>query len=105
MMPSSKDRKLLNQLTNDGLLMNPQCFTENARALENYNYEEMAKNYPGEVLFILGKKDTLITENMAKKVVTNTNGELEIVPHVGHSVIIEDPEVFKNLFIEFAATN
>ena len=105
MMPSSKDRKLLNQLTNDGLLMNPQCFTENARALENYNYEEIAKNYRGEVLFILGKKDTLITENMAKNVVANTNGELEIVPHVGHSIIIEDPVLFKNIFIEFATSN
>ena len=66
MMPSSK-MKVIDQLTNDGLLMSPQCFTENAEAYENYNYEEIAKIIVEEVLFILGKKDTLITENMAKK--------------------------------------
>ncbi|PNR96948.1 alpha/beta fold hydrolase [Petrotoga olearia] len=101
MIPSSSDRKLLNHLTNDALLMNPKCFTENARALENYNYEETSKNYRGEVLFILGEKDTLITKNMANEVVQSTNGKLEIIPDVGHSIIIEEPTTFIDIFKNF----
>jgi branched-chain amino acid transport system permease protein len=101
MMPSLKDKKILNKLTNDAILMNPKCFTENARALENYNYEEIAKNFKGETLFILGKKDTLITKNMANEVIKHVDGELKIVPNVGHSIILEDPEAFIKIFQEF----
>lgn len=101
MMPASKDRKFLNQITNDGLLMNPKCFTENARALENYNYEEIAKNFKGKTLFILGKKDTLVTKSMALNVVESVKGELKIFSHVGHSIIVEDPQLFIKIFLEF----
>ena len=101
MMPASKDRKFLNQITNDGLLMNPKCFTENARALENYNYEEIAKNFKGKTLFILGKKDTLVTKSMALNVVESVKGELKIFSRVGHSIIVEDPQLFIKIFLEF----
>ncbi|SHE90530.1 amino acid/amide ABC transporter membrane protein 2, HAAT family [Marinitoga hydrogenitolerans DSM 16785] len=95
-MPENKDEKLLDELTNDALLMNENCFAGNARALEKYDYTDIAKNYKNKVLFILGKKDLLITEAMAKETLKYLNGELKMFDHIGHSIIVEDPELFIN---------
>ena len=102
-MPSSKDKKILNTLTNEALLMNPKCFTENARALESYDYSEIAQNYKKPVLFMVGKKDLLVTKDMAENTLSKLNGELKYYDHVGHSIIVEDPELFKKELISFLA--
>jgi branched-chain amino acid transport system permease protein len=102
-IPTSNDKKMLNILTNEGLLMNPKCFTENARALESYDYSDIAKNFVNPVLFFVGKKDLLITKDMAEKTLENLNGELKYFEHVGHSIIIEDPELFKKELTSFLA--
>jgi branched-chain amino acid transport system permease protein len=102
-MPTAEDRKMLNILTNEGLLMNPKCFTENARALESYDYSDLAKKFKNPVLFFVGKKDLLITRDMAEKTLEVLNGELKYFDHVGHSIIIEDPELFKKELTSFLA--
>ncbi|GAB6188714.1 hypothetical protein JCM30566_04530 [Marinitoga arctica] len=104
-MPENKDEKLLDELTNDALLMNENCFSGNARALEKINYIELSKNYNNKVLFIVGRKDTLITEDMAKETMKYLSGEIKVIDHVGHSVIIEDPKTFKKEFITFCRNN
>ncbi|WGS65107.1 alpha/beta fold hydrolase [Marinitoga aeolica] len=100
-MPENKDEKLLDELTNEALLMKEECFTGNARALEKINYVNLAKNYKNKVLFIVGKKDLLITEEMAKNTIRYLKGEIKIIEHVGHSVIVEDPELFKEIMKNF----
>ncbi|KAF2956894.1 alpha/beta fold hydrolase [Marinitoga sp. 38H-ov] len=100
-MPENKDDRLLDELTNEALLMKEECFTGNARALERINYIELAKNYKNKVLFIVGKKDLLITEEMAKKTIKYLNGEIKVFDHIGHSIIVEDPELFKEVFVNF----
>lgn len=100
-MPENKDEKLLDELTNEALLMKEECFTGNARSLEKINYIDIAKNYKNKVLFIVGKKDLLITEEMAKNTIKYLNGEVKVFDHVGHSIIVEDPELFKEVLINF----
>lgn len=100
-IPTSKDRKILKVITNEALLMKPECFTENARSLEAYDYTDISGNYKNPVLFFVGKKDLLITKEMAKKTLENLKGELRYFDHVGHSIIIEDPELFKKELIGF----
>jgi branched-chain amino acid transport system permease protein len=100
-IPTSDDKKMLNILTNEGLLMNPKCFIENARALESYDFTDIAKNYENPVLFFVGKKDLLITKEMAEKTLEKLNGKLKYFDHVGHSIIIEDPELFKKELTSF----
>jgi len=55
------------------------------------------------VLFFVGKKDLLITRDMAEKTLEVLNGELKYFDHVGHSIIIEDPELFKKELTSFLA--
>ncbi|MGM0641469.1 MAG: alpha/beta fold hydrolase [Thermotogota bacterium] len=102
-MPSSNDKKMLNILTNEAILMNPRCFTENARALESYDYSDIAENFKNPVLYFVGKKDLLVSKDMAKKTLEKLNGELKYYEHVGHSIIIEDPELFKKELLSFLA--
>ncbi|WP_240739486.1 alpha/beta fold hydrolase [Marinitoga lauensis] len=100
-MSENKDNTFLDELTNEALLMKEECFTGNARALERINYINLAKNYKNNVLFIVGKKDMLITGDMAKDTIKYLNGEIKVFNHVGHSIIVEDPELFKEVFKEF----
>ncbi|HOO74082.1 MAG: alpha/beta fold hydrolase [Thermotogae bacterium] len=102
MMPSSKDKKLLSELSKDALLMKKECFTENARALEKYDYTDISKNFKGKVLFILGKKDTLITQDMVSKTLENLDGKMEYIETAGHSLITENPDLFIENFKTFA---
>ena len=102
-VPTSDDKKMLKVLTNEALLMNPKCFTENARALESYDYSEIANNFKNPVLYFVGKKDLLVTKDMAERTLEKLNGELKYFDHVGHSIIIEDPELFKKELHSFLA--
>jgi len=43
----------------------------------------------------------LITHDMAENTLKNLNGRLEVLDHVGHSVILEDSQLFKKLLINF----
>lgn len=100
-MPENKDEKFLDELTNEALLMKEECFTGNARALEKIDYKDITKNYKNKVLFIVGKKDLLITEEMAKNTVKYLNGEVKVIEHIGHSIIVEDPDLFKEIIKNF----
>ena len=100
-MPACEDQKILSEVVKDALLMKDECFSENARALSRYDYTELAERYKNPVLFILGKKDLLITQDMAENTLKNLNGRLEVLDHVGHSVILEDSQLFKKLLINF----
>ncbi len=100
-MPRVIDTKLLNELTNEALLMDKKCFTENARALESYNFTDISSNFKGETLFILGKFDNLITKSMAEKTCEVINAKLEYFDNLGHSIIVENPQLFKKVVYNF----
>jgi len=47
------------------------------------------------VLFVIGRKDTLITESMAKESAAEfPNSEVRVIEGVGHSLMVEAPEEF-----------
>lgn len=100
-MPEMKDKKILTNLAKDGLLMKQECFTENARALEKYDYSKLKNKFNGKMLYLYGKKDTIVNINMAKKTTEFFNGTLKIIDHVGHSIILEDPRLFITILKEF----
>lgn len=100
-MPGVKDRKLINELTDEALLMKSECFTENARALEKYDYSSIKEKYSGNILFLLGKKDLLISEELAQKTVDILGAKLKTIEEIGHSVIVEKPELFMEMIKEF----
>lgn len=100
--PTMKNDTLLDRLTDDAMKMAPLAFAGNARALERFNYVGKAGSFTGPVLVLWGRKDSIITEAMARDTAAAYhNARLEIVDGVGHSVMVEDPERFKALLAGF----
>ncbi len=100
--PTLTDTALLDLLADDAMLMAGHAFSGNARALERFDYRGKAGAFKGPVLVLWGRKDIIITEDMAKETAAAyPGGKLEIMETVGHSVMVEDPALFKRLILTF----
>lgn len=100
--PTLDDDAFLNRLADNAMLMNPIAFTGNARALERFDYTGRTQAYTRPVRVVVGRKDTIITEGMARRTAEAfPAGELVVLDDVGHSLMVENPEEFKRLVTEF----
>lgn len=100
--PGLNNDKILNDLTDDAMLMAPFAFTEHPKALERFNYMGKLKSYQGKVLIMWGKKDIIITEKMVDETLKQYNrAELVVFDDIGHSVMVEDPVLFKKSLLNF----
>ncbi len=100
--PTLQDQDLLDALADDAMLMAGHAFSGNARALERFDYRDRAGAFKGPALVIWGRKDIIITEQMARETAAAyTGGRLEILEGVGHSVMVEAPGELKRLLLEF----
>lgn len=100
--PTLKDDALLDGLADDAMLMAGHAFSGNARALARFDYTGRAGAFKGPVLVIWGRKDIIITEAMARETAeAYGDSRLEILDHVGHSAMVEDPALFRKLIAEF----
>ncbi len=103
-VPALTDPDFLEKAVDEALLMNPASFTGNARALTRFDYRGKCSGYTAPVLVVWGRKDIVVTEAMMRETVEAfPNAEPEIVGHVGHSPMAEDPEYFVKLVAGFAA--
>ncbi|TYB84106.1 MAG: alpha/beta fold hydrolase [Kosmotoga sp.] len=94
-MPTRKIDKFTEELVDEALLMEGKCFELNARALEEYDYREDIKSLDIPMLIFVGKKDTLITENMAREFEKfNGKAKVKVLDDCGHSVNVEKPDFF-----------
>lgn len=100
--PTLQDQALLDALADDAMMMAGHAFSGNARALERFDYRDRAGAFKGPALVIWGRKDIIITEQMARDTAAAyAGGRLEILDGVGHSVMVEAPEDFKRLLLGF----
>ena len=91
-------------LVGDAFEMNRVAFTENARALNNYDVTAALSEVTVPVLVLYGGRDTLVTEEMARRTAAAfKNSRLELWPEVGHSPQLETPERFNALLSNFLA--
>ncbi len=91
-------------LVSDAWKMNRTAFTENARALNNYDVTAALSEVTVPVLVLHGGHDTLVTEEMARRTAAVfENSRLELWPEVGHSPQLEAPERFNALLSTFIA--
>jgi branched-chain amino acid transport system permease protein len=100
-MPSRDDKKLLNLLVNEAMLMNKSSYTGNARALEKVDFTDRLSSFGKPVLVVAGKLDALITAEMAEQTAAAFGGEYRIIDGVGHSLMVENPELFKEVLLGF----
>ncbi|WP_083914803.1 alpha/beta fold hydrolase [Alkalispirochaeta alkalica] len=104
--PSLDDPDFLDKLTNQAMKMNPIAFSGNARALARFSVVGSTDRFAGPVLVMYGEKDIIITEKMAERTAAAfASSKLEIISDVGHSVIVERPELFTESLQNFIANN
>ncbi|WP_287924537.1 alpha/beta fold hydrolase [Kosmotoga pacifica] len=101
-MPTRSIDSFIDELVADALLMKPQCFVENAKALEKYDYREELKNLEIPFKILVGKQDLIISEAMAREFEqVMKNAKVEVIPDCGHSVNVEKPDLFLEKLYEF----
>ena len=82
--------------------MDQRAFTENARALERYHYLDELLKINFEVLFLVGDKDSLITEALLKPTVQRIkNARIEVLKDTGHAVNVQNPDQFVTILTDF----
>ncbi|HQN28696.1 MAG TPA: alpha/beta hydrolase, partial [Mesotoga sp.] len=103
-MPTRPVDEFTDLLVDEALLMDPRCFTENARALEKYDYTQQLKGCEIPVLVIVGRKDMLITEEMARgfeRIMHTVH--VRVLEEYGHSINVENPGLFVDMLLEFTS--
>ncbi len=100
--PGLKNQAYFNKLVDDAMLMAPHAYAGNARALERFNYTGKTNIFNKPVLVIWCAKDIIVTRKMAEETYKAfPNSELKIFEDAGHSVIVENPDLFKKALTEF----
>lgn len=100
--PQLKDYGFLNELTDDAMLMAPFAYTAHPRSLERFNYKGKFNNFEKPVLIMWGNKDIIITDQMVDET-KNEFKNIEVIKFndIGHSIMVENPELFKQELIKF----
>ncbi|NLZ13795.1 MAG: alpha/beta hydrolase, partial [Thermotogaceae bacterium] len=101
-IPSGDPDKLLEKLVNDAMVMDSRGFTENARALEQYNYLPELHKIQCPVLILFGEKDLLITDKLLSETLKQLpKATVKKLPGIGHSVNVENPVLAVQIINEF----
>ena len=103
--PTLKDTVLFGSLVDDAAAMAEKAWTGNADALARFDIADRTSSFDKPVLVVWGRNDFIVTESMAVETArAYPQGRLEIVEDVGHSVIVENPAKFMELFVNFATS-
>jgi branched-chain amino acid transport system permease protein len=94
--PAMNNSLLLGKLANWAYLQNPMTFIENLKELEKFDLTKTPCAYKNPLLFLLGKRDIVITSEMAERTLEyfGQNDQLKSLESIGHGLTVEDPELF-----------
>lgn len=99
-MPTRKD--MAKVLVNEAMKMNPKAFSGNARVLEKYDYSERLKEIKIPVKILWGTLDPIVPKESLQKMSNEIpNAQFEILDGIGHSVMIENPQKFIDILVNF----
>lgn len=102
-VPALSDQVFFESLVDDALAMAEPAWIGNAVALGKFDISSRCSEVDMPVLVLWGRKDYIVTEEMARKTAAAYRGaELDIVENVGHSLPVENPEGFVTRLVEFA---
>ncbi|MBN1243499.1 MAG: alpha/beta hydrolase [Spirochaetales bacterium] len=101
-VPAMTDEAWFAALVEDAKLMAAPAWIGNAEALSRFDLRGKLSGYANPVLVVWGRKDLIVTEAMARETVAAfPNASLEILEGVGHSVMAEDPALWKRILLRF----
>jgi pimeloyl-ACP methyl ester carboxylesterase len=103
-VPTLKDQEVLTALVEDAVRMAVPAWIGNARTLSCFNYRGRCGAFTGPVLVLWGRKDVIITEDMARETADAfPNARLRILEETGHSPMVEDPSGFVGILSGFVS--
>ncbi|MFA5853082.1 MAG: alpha/beta hydrolase [Spirochaetales bacterium] len=101
-VPTLKDQAFFKSLVDEATLMSEKAWIGNAEALSHFDVSASTSLFKEPVLVIWGKEDFIVSEEMARETAKAFPGaELQIVENVGHSIIVESPELFVDIATAF----
>ena len=100
--PHLDDAKMLEKLTDNAYLMNSKAFTGHPRSLDRVDYTGRAGQFDKPVLVVVGAEDSLISVDAAERTAGAFGAELRVLENIGHSLMVEDPKLFREVVINFA---
>lgn len=102
--PALQDKALFESLVDDAAAMAEKAWIGNAEALSRFDVSELTPKFQKPVLVLWGRNDFIVTELMARETAQAYGGAVfEIYENVGHSVIVEAPQSFKDSLLKFLA--
>ena len=103
-MPTLNDKELFASILDEATAMAKPAWLGNAEALSNFEISSKCASYKNPVLVLWGRKDFLVTEQMARETAAAyPNSSFRILENVGHSGVVEDPEQFISIFENFVS--
>jgi len=100
-IPGVSDENRIAELVETAKLMKKEAYIGHALALDHFDLSGVADRMDFPVLFVRGEKDFLITREMAEETIALIGGDIIYVDNVGHSLLVEDPSLFKEILVEF----
>jgi len=103
--PTLTDDLLFGELVADARMMKGEAYVGHAEELGKADYRSVADKYTGPVLVTRGGQDWLVTSEMAARTAEAFNGSVEEHPSVGHSMMVEAPELFVSTLTRFLSAS
>ncbi len=101
-VPTMADDEWFGALAADAQRMAAPAWIGNAAALTRFDWRGKHKSFKKPVLVIWGRKDIVVSEDMARETAAEfPNAKLLILETVGHSVMAEDPLLWKKTLTDF----
>ena len=104
-VPTLTDDLLFDELVADARMMKGEAYVGHAEELGKADFRAVADRYTGPVLVTRGGQDWLVTSEMAARTAEAFNGSVEEHPSVGHSMMVEAPELFVSTLTRFLSAS
>jgi pimeloyl-ACP methyl ester carboxylesterase len=102
--PTMRDDAWFAQLVADARLMAEPAWIGNAEALSRFDLRGKLAGFDKPVLVVWGRKDVIVTEAMARETAAAfPRAKLLVLETVGHSVMVEDPGLWRGILLAFLA--
>lgn len=93
-VPTLADPAFFDKLVADAQAMKGDAYIGHAVELGNADFTDRVGDYRGQVVFVRGAQDLLVTAEMAERTAAAFGGEVWERAAVGHSMMVEDPAAF-----------
>lgn len=94
LLKTVKDRKLVEDLVDDALKMNPKSIYKHAIELGQFNITNKVSKIKVPTVVVWGNLDPLLSSKQMKDTSEALNAELKILNNIGHTPFVENPDLF-----------